>query len=84
MHADDIKKTLDGYRLTGILEIRGTARDRVIDVRVEDLGDARRLSFETDVRQSEFGVKPLSRLMGLMKVADDVTVSANIAWAKDD
>jgi polyisoprenoid-binding protein YceI len=83
-HADDIEKTRDGYRLTGTLEIRGTARDRVINVRVEDLGNAWRLSFEADVRQSEFGVKPHSRLMGFMKVVDDVTVSANIAWAKND
>jgi polyisoprenoid-binding protein YceI len=82
--ANDIEKSGDGYRLSGSLEIHGTACTRVIDLRVEDLGDSWRLSCEAVVRQSEFGVKPYSMLMGSMKVVDDVTVSFTAGRAKDD
>ncbi len=70
-----IEKTHDGYRLTGALEIRGVSRDHVIDVRTEDLGDSWRISGESTVRQSEYGIKPYSTLMGSVQVADEVTVS---------
>ncbi|HUO37328.1 MAG TPA: YceI family protein [Mycobacterium sp.] len=81
-HADDIEHTADGYRLTGSLEIHGQTRPQVIEVRVEDLGPSWRLSAQADVRQSEFGIKPYSTLMGAMKVADDVTVSLAAEQAK--
>jgi polyisoprenoid-binding protein YceI len=74
-HAYDIEQTDDGYRLSGTLDIHGTSRPRVVDLRVEDLGGAWRLSCEADVRQTEFGVKPYSMLMGAMKVVDTVTVA---------
>jgi len=82
--ADDVEKTGDGYRLTGTLEIHGKSHKRVIDLRVEDLGESWRLSCDADVRQTEFGVKPYSLLMGSMKVVDDVTVSCTVVRAKDD
>jgi polyisoprenoid-binding protein YceI len=72
---DDIGQSDYGYRLSGTLEIRGKSRRREVDLHVEDLGDAWRLSCEAEVRQTEFGVKPYSMLMGAMKVADTVTVS---------
>ena len=73
--SDDIEPTGDGYRLTGTLEIHGKSRQRVIDLRVKDLGDTWRMSCEADVAQTEFGVKPYSMLMGAIKVVDIVTVS---------
>jgi polyisoprenoid-binding protein YceI len=82
--ADDIEKTNDGYRLTGKLEIHGRARERVIDVRVEELRNSWRISGQADVRQSDFGVKPYSLLMGSMKVVDNVTVSFTADRAEDD
>src|ERR1700687_1030589 len=42
--ADNVEKTGDGYRLVGSLEIHGKARNAVIDLGVEDLGDSWRLS----------------------------------------
>ena len=72
---EDMGKVDGGYRLTGALEIHGTTRERVVDLRVEDLGDTWRMSCDAEVRQSEFGVKPYSMMMGAMKVADAVTVS---------
>jgi len=71
----DITATGTGYRLAGTLGIKGQSRDHVIDVRTEDLGDSWRMSAESVVRQSEFGVKPYSLLMGSLQVADDVTIS---------
>jgi polyisoprenoid-binding protein YceI len=80
--ADAIDHSQDGYRLTGTLQIRGKIRAQVIDLRTDDLGDAWQLSSETVVRQSEFGVKPYSLVMGSLKVADDVTVSFGARRAK--
>ena len=82
--ADAIDKTDDGYRLSGTLQIRGKSREHVIDLRTEDLGDSWRMSAASDVRQSDYGVKPYSLLMGSVRVADDVTVSFTAVHDKDD
>ena len=81
--ADAIDKTDDGYRLSGTLQIRGKSREHVIDLRTEDLGDSWRMSAESTVRQSDYGIKPYSLLMGSVQVADEVTVSFTAVHAKD-
>lgn len=81
---ETIDNTDDGYRLTGKLHIRGKSREHVIDLRTEDLGDSWRMSAESSVRQSDYGVKPYSLLMGSVQVADDVTVSFAAVHANDD
>ena len=80
---EKIAKTGDGYRLTGVLEIRGRSREHVIDLRTEDLGDSWRMSAESSVRQTDYGIKPFSMLMGSVRVADDVTVSFTAVHVKD-
>lgn len=70
-----IDKADDGYRLTGELHIRGKSRKHVIDLRATDLGDQWRMSVESTVAQTDYGVKPYSLLMGSVKVADEVSVS---------
>lgn len=80
--ADVIEQTGDGYRLTGTLEIRGASRDHVIDLRTEDLGDSWRMSGETTVRQTDYGVKPYSLLMGSVQVADEVSLTFTAVHAK--
>jgi polyisoprenoid-binding protein YceI len=82
--ADGIDKTDEGYRLSGQLEVRGKARDHVIELCTEDLGDSWRMSAESRVRQSDYGIKPYSLLMGSVQVADDVTLSFTAVHAKDD
>jgi polyisoprenoid-binding protein YceI len=74
-HAGDIDKVDDGYRLAGTLKIHGVTGECEIGLHVEDLGKTWRLSCETVVRQSDFGIKPYSMLMGSMKLVDAVTVS---------
>lgn len=82
--ATDIAKNDGGYRLTGVLQIHGKSRDHFIDVSTEDLGDSWRMSAESLVRQSDYGVKPYSLLMGSVRVADEVAVSFTAVHAKDD
>ena len=82
--ADAIDRTGDGYRLTGKLQIRGESRTHVIDLRTEDFGESWRMSAQSTVRQSDYGVKPYSLLMGSVRVADDVTVSFTALRAKED
>ena len=82
--ADDIAKTADGYRLNGTVQIHGKSRPQTVDLRVDDGGDSWRMSAETPVRQSDFGIKPYSMFMGSMKVADEVTVSFSATRSKAD
>ena len=81
--AKTIEKTAEGYQLDGTLTIRGKTRTQRVDVRTDDLDDSWWLSSETTVRQSEFGIKPYSQLLGSLKVADDVTVSFTAERAKE-
>lgn len=81
--ANTIEQIEGGYRLTGTLTIHGNARPQTVDVRTDDRGVSWRLSSETTVRQSEFGVKPYSQLLGALKVADDVNVSFTAQCAKE-
>jgi polyisoprenoid-binding protein YceI len=83
-HASDIGGVEGGYRLAGMLEIHGVTRECEIGLRVEDLGEAWRLTCEAAVRQSDFGIKPYSMLMGSMKVVDTVTVSFTAKAPKED
>jgi len=81
--ADMIEKTDDGYRLSGDLTIHGETRRQIVDLRTDDQGDSWRLSSENVIRQSDFGVKPYSQLLGALKVADDVTVSFTATRTND-
>jgi polyisoprenoid-binding protein YceI len=80
--ANAIDKTDEGYRLTGTLTIRATSREQVVDVRADDRGTNWWLSSETAVRQSDFGIKPYSQLLGALRVADYVVVSFTAKCAK--
>lgn len=82
--ADVIDEVDDGYRLTGTLEIRGESRDHVIDVHTEDLGDSWRLSVESTIRQSDYGIKPYSLLMGTVQVADEVSLTFSAVRAQEN
>jgi polyisoprenoid-binding protein YceI len=81
--ADDIAKTADGYRLAGTLRIHGKSRPHLIDLRTEDLGNSWRVTTLSDIRQSDYGVKPYSLLIGSLQVADVVTLSFSAVHAKD-
>lgn len=80
--AGSVAKTPDGYQLTGSVQIHGKSRPQTVDLRVEDAGDAWRMSAEVPVRQSDFGIKPYSMFLGSMKVADEVTVAFSASRPK--
>lgn len=81
--ADAIEQSENGYLLTGTLEIRGNQREHIIDLHTEDLGECWRMSAESTVRQSDYGIKPYSLLMGSVQVDDDVTLTFTAVHAKD-
>lgn len=70
--AQDVTKTVAGYRLEGTVEIHGTARPQTVDLAVEDSGDVWVMSASVPVVQTQFGVKPYSLFVGSLKVADEV------------
>ncbi|WP_328858018.1 YceI family protein [Williamsia herbipolensis] len=80
--ADDITATDDGFRLDGTLEIHGESRDHRVHLRVKDEERAWRLSAESQVRQSDFGIKPYSQMLGAMKVVDEVSIAFSATRAK--
>ena len=80
--ANDIERTGEGYRLTGTLTIHDTSRPQVVDVRTDAQGENWWLTSETKVRQSEFGIKPYSQLLGSLKVADDVVLAFSAKRAR--
>jgi polyisoprenoid-binding protein YceI len=82
--ADAVEKIAEGYRLAGTLQIHGKSKRHVIDLHTEDLGDSWRMSAQFGVRQSDYGVKPYSLLMGSLQVADDVALSFTAVHAGDD
>lgn len=72
----------DGYLLSGVLSIHGVTRPQDITLTVTDTGTARELSCTADVRQSDFGIKAFSMMLGAMKVDDNVTVSFRARHAR--
>ena len=80
--ASEIAKTADGYRMTGSLEIHGTSRPQVVDLKVEDRGDGWALSAQVPVTQTDFGIKPYSLFMGSLKVAGEVTIGFTATYPK--
>ncbi|ALG86653.1 YceI family protein [Gordonia phthalatica] len=69
--ADDVTAADGGYRLVGTLTICGMSRPHTVEV----TSDGATVSGESPVRQTDFGVKPYSLMMGALKVADEVVVA---------
>ncbi len=80
--ASDVDEVDGGYRLAGTLEIHGVVNECGIDLLTEDVGEAWRLSCQSEVRHSDFGLKPYSMFLGSMKVVDTVSVSFVAAHPK--
>jgi len=64
-------------RLTGNLTIAGKSSPVTLDVNVADAGGETKLTGKTQVVQSDFGVKPYSKL-GALKVKDPVDVEIQL------
>jgi polyisoprenoid-binding protein YceI len=77
-----IEPSATGYRLVGELEIHGRTLPRTVEVDVDESGQDLTFSVEATVTQSDFGVKPLSLMMGTLKAVDEVTVVFNASHPK--
>jgi polyisoprenoid-binding protein YceI len=73
--ADTVTRVKGGYDLEGELTIHGVTRARRLHVAAEDGADGSTGYRATaTVRQTDFGVQPVSFFAGALLVADDVTV----------
>jgi polyisoprenoid-binding protein YceI len=64
--------------LTGNLTIGGRTRPVALDVELEPAADGLHAHGAGQVRQTDFGIKPYSALMGMLKVADEVEVDFDV------
>lgn len=69
-----IEQTANGFAVTGDLTIRGTTRACAFVLDYEQTEPAPSLVAVVPVKQTDFGIKPFSLMMGTLSVADEVTV----------
>lgn len=70
----DIAAIENGFSLRGTMEIHGVTREMAVIVTVAEDGMKWHCASESTVRQSDYGIKPYSQMLGAMKVVDEVTV----------
>jgi len=70
----------DRYDLTiaGELSLRGTMKPMTVPIQLEVRGDALTGTGKMLVKQTDFGIEPVAAGGGLVKVADEVTVTFRI------
>lgn len=64
--------------LTGNLTIGGQTRPVGVDVELEPAADGLHAHGALQIRQTDYGIKPYSALMGMLKVADEVEVDFSV------
>lgn len=80
--AEDITAVDGGYRLAGTLTLHGVAKPVEVDVTVTEDGDNWTLAGRTEIAQTDFRLKPFSMFVGSLKVADTVTIAAEVTHSK--
>lgn len=68
--------------LNGELSLHGVTRIQPVEARVSVVGNMLRASGELGLRQTEYGIKPVSTLGGALKVKDDVKLAFDLAARK--
>jgi polyisoprenoid-binding protein YceI len=76
-------KALRG-ELTGDLSLHGVERSVRIPIQVSVRGDTAHVSGEAVFNQSEFGIKPMNRMLGAVQVQDRVTVDLVVALVREE
>lgn len=77
----------EGYywaNITGKLTIRGVTQSQQITAQVSVTGEQLRANGELTVRQSSFGIKPVSVAGGTLKIKDDVKVAFDFVAHKKE
>lgn len=73
-HAAVVAPTESGYRVPGMLQVCGNRRPLTLAVTVA----AGAFEARGTVRQTDFGIRPYSQLMGSLKVSDEVVVECSV------
>jgi polyisoprenoid-binding protein YceI len=71
-----------GYQVTAEVSLNGATRPLTVAVSVVEEGDSWRITATATVRQSDFGIKPYSQMMGTLQVSDDVRVHLEVLAPK--
>lgn len=71
------------FSLAGDLTLRGVTRPQPVAARVYLTGDVLRGNGEATVRQSAFGIRPVTVAGGMLKVKDEVKVTFDIVARRD-
>lgn len=58
--------------VTGDLAFRGAIRPQALEARVKNMGDMLRISGEFVLRQSDYGIKPVSFAAGALRLKDEL------------
>jgi polyisoprenoid-binding protein YceI len=69
-----VEKTGDHYRVTGKLELHGASRDLSFDV----TGGPDHYQGKTKLKQSDFGIEPISMGGGTIKVKDELEIEIDV------
>lgn len=77
--AGTFSTTDGGYRADGVLTVHGRSHPHVLDLQVDETADSWRISTESTVTQSDFGIKPYSLMMGTLKVVDNVRIVIEVS-----
>lgn len=70
--------------LNGVLMLHGISRNLLISARVALLGNMLRASGDFTLRQSDFGIKPVSVAGGALKLKDELKLSFEIVARSQD
>jgi polyisoprenoid-binding protein YceI len=58
--------------VNGTLSFRGVSQNQRIDARLVDMGNMLRIAGDFAVRQSDFGIKPVSFVGGALRLKDEL------------
>lgn len=64
------------FKVKGNLTLAGKSQPVILDVRVDERSG--RASGNTTIRQSSYGIKPFSALMGALKIKDSVDIQFDV------
>ena len=82
--AADFDVSAGRVRMGGDVQIHGQVRAVRIDVDVSARGPRTTISGSVRIRQSDFGVKPYSLMLGQLRVADEVVVALEADFPSAD
>ena len=80
---DRIYEGVHKVTITGQLSLHGTTRGYTLEAQVRLVDNGIRAEGETQLRQSDFGIKRVSVAAGTLKVKDEVKLSFNIVATEE-